>query len=971
MVSKEEAKEKIKELVKEFSEYSKEELDKKSEIQIQYEFIDELFKALGWDMRKDVEREERVLKKRADYIFRIGNQEKLVVEAKKTNVHLLEEQGRQAVSYAYHRKIKFSVLTNFKYIRVYHALSNIKNIDKNLLKKDGAYFILEAKEFLDKFDLLWLLSKESFEKEEINKLLSTKDERLAKPIDESILIDLLEIRELLSKDLKKLRNYLGDEKIDEAIQILINRFIFMRSVEDRGLENKNFLLGIRKDFRGGRLRKRLWDALEIQFKIFNKMYNSKLFAPSILEDEKDIFFDDDTLDKIIWILYFGTKGQQARYMFDQIPSDLLGSIYEQYLGTILRGTEKRVRLESGTGKRKKMGIYYTPSYIVDYIVKNTVGEYIKDKTIDEILEVKIVDPACGSGSFLIMAFQEICNVIEEKLKNKEKARKYKHTFQEWKGKLSLGEKATILTNCIYGVDLDEKAIELTELNLLLKILEEEGRDIPNKRLPNLFNNIKCGNSLIDDSKVAGDKAFNWKAQFPDVFSDGGFDVVIGNPPYIRVELLNHKEADYLKSRYNTVYQRCDIYVSFIERANELLKEGGYLGFINPNQFIVTEYGVKLREFLIDKRFIYKIIDFGDEQVFEGISTYTLILIANKSYKENFEYRKINNLNSLLNLDEQGNSLLINFSSLKDSPVWNLQSEIITKIKENSEPLSKIAHIKSPLTTGLDSLLYVSLIGEKENCYEVVNNNQKILLEKDLWKKIIRPKQIRPWLSFKPKLLVFFPYENKSNKFVLIEEKRFKKIYPKTYSFLSKHKKSLENRKDSRKTWKELGRQWYSLHRVGKPEDFYLDKILINSIINKKTFCLDLNKNLYPHGGIFGIISKKINLFYLLGLLNSNLIFHFIKKTASPKRGGYVSLNINILGQVPIKLPTSKQEKKMIDLVDQMLELQKKFHDKKVSGHEKERLEQQIKNVDYEIDQEIYKLYGLTPEEIKIVEEGLM
>lgn len=152
MISKEKAKERVKQLVKEFSEFSKEELDKKSEIQIQYEFIDELFKALGWNMRKDVEREERVLKGRADYIFRLGNQETLVVEAKKTSVSLGEDQGRQAVSYAYHRKIKFSILTNFKYIRIYHALSNIKNIDKNLL------FWLEFKDF---------------EKEDADKIINT------------------------------------------------------------------------------------------------------------------------------------------------------------------------------------------------------------------------------------------------------------------------------------------------------------------------------------------------------------------------------------------------------------------------------------------------------------------------------------------------------------------------------------------------------------------------------------------------------------------------------------------------------------------------------------------------------------------------------------------------------------------------------------------------------------------------------
>ena len=550
-MDKEKAKERVRELVKEFSEYSKDELNSMSEEDIKFKFIEPLFKALGWE-RKDINKESRVLKGRADYIFRIGNQESLVVEAKKTNVQLLEAQGRQAVSYAYHRKIKFSVLTNFKYIRVYHALSNIKNIDKNLL------FWLDFKDFEKEFDKLWILSRESFEKQEINKLLSKKDEQRYKPIDQSILIDLLQYRGWLSKDLKKLRTYLTQRQIDEVVQILIDRLIFMRSVEDRGLEERDFLLKIVKDHEQGRSSRRLWEILKTQFKIFDKMYNSKLFMEGLLR--KEGFFDDKTLIKVIRGLYYGTQHQQERYMFDEIPGDLLGNIYEQYLGVVLRGTEKRVKLDLGSGKRKKMGIYYTPSYIVDYIVKNTVREYLKDKTIDEILEVRIIDPACGSGSFLIRAFQEVCNLVEDKLKKGEIPKK-SISFKKYKERLSLLQKSTILKNCIYGVDLDEKAVELAQLNLMLNLLEEETRETRDRLLPMMRHNIKCGNSLIDDSKVAGDKAFNWKAQFPEVFSNGGFDVVVGNPPYVRHEQLKEFKP-YFNKNYKTYTGTADLFVYF-------------------------------------------------------------------------------------------------------------------------------------------------------------------------------------------------------------------------------------------------------------------------------------------------------------------------------------------------------------------------------------------------------------------------
>src|SRR3989338_11389772 len=218
-MDKEQAKAKLKELVNQFSKanLNKDHVSEQNEEWIKWNYIEPLLEILGWG-RSDIEKEYRVLKGRADYLLKIGNEETLVVEAKKAGVSLAEEEGRQAVSYAYHRKIKFAVLTNFKEIKVYHALANIKNIDKNLLKfEDGGLFRIPLDQFLTNFDKIFLLSKESFEKGEINKLLSKKDEKLAKAIDKSVFGDLLEIRRKLSSDLKHLRMHLTQEQIDEAV----------------------------------------------------------------------------------------------------------------------------------------------------------------------------------------------------------------------------------------------------------------------------------------------------------------------------------------------------------------------------------------------------------------------------------------------------------------------------------------------------------------------------------------------------------------------------------------------------------------------------------------------------------------------------------------------------------------------------------------------------------------------------------
>jgi len=894
MLSKEEAKEKLGNIVEKFLATPKNKLDFMPEEDIKFQFIEPLLEALGWE-KENISKETRVLKGRADYILKLGNQESLVIEAKKTNVSLSEDEGRQAVSYAYHRKVKFAILTNFKYIRVYHALSNIKNIDKNLL------FWFEIKDFEKEFEKLWLLSRESIEKGELNKKIPAKDERQAKPVDISILQDLLEIRGMLSRDLKKLRTYLDDEKIDEAIQILIDRLIFMRAVEDRGLENKNFLLGIIKDFREGRLRRRLWVVLQEEFKRFDKDYNSKLFAPSILENEKDIFFDDDTLAKVIRVLYFGYKDlENSRYMFDEIPGDLLGSIYEQYLGVVLRGTEKRVKLDLESGKRKKMGIYYTPSYIVDYIVKNTVGEYIKNKTIDEIIDVKIVDPACGSGSFLIRAFQEVCDMIEQKLKKGEKSDKYS-SFKTYKEKLSLGQKSTIMTNCIYGVDLDEKAVELAQLNLLLKMLEFEERNIPTKRLPNLLKNIKNGNSLIDDYKVAGDKAFNWHAQFPDVFKDGGFDVVIGNPPYGAG--LKENERKWLENKFKL--KSTDTAVLFMGLAVNLAKNNGVNSYIIPKPFVYSSTWEEIRENLLNG--LREIVDCG--KVWKEVKLEQVVYFYDKDEKHshyNSCIREETNIKCLGKINKY------NFKEF---------GFLLNGISEEELKIGK----------------KIRNVGSFMNDY--IFNQRGAIYQK--------------YVLSNPK--------NKSD-YKVLGGKQINKYYvrPDVKGFINKGKI-----KDDKAFIKgnSILTQRIVAH-VENPKDHIIITASLSKTINYKDYVIVDTINQLTN-------KSTVSSEFLLAILNSKLISWYAYRFIFGKAIRTMQFDNPVTNRIPIPNKIDKsQEKHLVSIVEQMLSLQKKLRESGVSGNEKERLEQQIKNIDYEIDQEVYRLYGLTKEEIKVVDESL-
>jgi len=893
MMDKEEAKEKIKALVKDFSEIPKQHLDSMPEEDIKFQFIEPLFEALGWE-RKEISKETRILKGRADYILKLGNQEVLVIEAKKTNVALMEEEGRQAVSYAYHRKVKFAVLTNFKEIRVYHALSNIKAIDRNLLRVNNDYFRFYSGDFIEKFDTLWLLSKESFEKGEINKLLSAKDEKVNKPIDESILEDLLEIRRHLSTELKSKKNYLTQEKIDEIVQLLIDRLIFIRSVEDRGLEPQNFLLGLDNDVRTQGVKLQLFPYLLEKFDDFNKRYDSRLFEPNLLEKEGS--FSDDVLHKVIRALYFGSEDNQARYMFDEIPGDLLGSIYEQYLGTILKGTEKRVKLDSESGKRKKMGIYYTPSYIVDYIVKNTIGEYIKDKKVDEILEVKIVDPACGSGSFLIRAFQEVCDRIEEKLNKGEVGSKLLFKSKGKIERLNLGQKIEILRNCIHGVDLDEKAVEIARLNLLLKLLEGEGQDTKKMLLPHLENNIKCGNSLIYNPKVS-DRAFNWHAQFPDVFKSGGFDVVVGNPPY-GAELLE-KDREMLEKKFSL--GNTDTACLFMALAIDLVKKEGINGFIIPKPFVYSSTWNGIRQKLLSG--LIEVVDCG--KVWKEVKLEQVIYFYNRNgaekiyrscVRENQEIKCVGNINKET-FQEFG--FLLNGISDKELKLGR-------KIKSAGRSLNNFV-------INQRGAIYQKEVTDKRSDFKVLGGAQigRYSIHQDI-KGYILKKVIND-----------------------------KKAYIKENSILVQRLVAhIENPIDHIKITASLSK------------DLKISEFIIVDTINQLQ-----NR---------GDVSSE----YLIAIINSKLTNWYAYRFIFGKAIRTMQFDNPVTERIIAPKVSSSQEKRIIELVNQMLELQKKYHDEKVAGGEKERLKQQIDNTDYEIDEEVYKLYGINEEEKKIIEESL-
>jgi len=522
-----------------------------TEEQTKVVFITPFFKALGWNTENrqnhndSVSYEENIAGKRSDYGFSISGITKFYLEAKtlkEEDIVFGTGYDKQAVNYAWLKSCSWAVLTNFETLAVYNADSG---------KPEWA-FTLRAVEYLSENgkEKLKLLSKDGFEEGLLDTWASENGKKpMKRPVDKQLLQDMIHFREILSKDIKKNNPQVSEDDIDETVQRILDRLVFIRNAEDRGYESKdlqsNYNQWSQKE--KGHLIKKVREL----YHHYRDVYNSGLFGKESktihISDQVDI--SNETLSEVIQGLY-SPEGANYSYNFAVLDADVLGKIYEQYLGNILKQTPKRAKLEESKTHRKEQGIYYTPSYIVDYIVKNTVGEFIRTHSPEEIRKVRILDPACGSGSFLISAYKELQNYwvkYNEKNKNiSESVRTLKQTKfnpdMEGKEIEFYTTKTEILKNNIFGVDLDSKAVEIAQLNLLLQISERK------HRLPLLQNNIKVGNSLIDDPSVS-ERAFKWEDEFPEIMKEGGFDIVIGNPPYVRIQNLNKQEVEYFNKNY--------------------------------------------------------------------------------------------------------------------------------------------------------------------------------------------------------------------------------------------------------------------------------------------------------------------------------------------------------------------------------------------------------------------------------------
>lgn len=999
-----------------------------NETQVRREFIDPFFEALGWDVNnraghaeayKDVIHEDAVkvsgVTKAPDYSFRIGGQRKFFVEAKKPSVNLRDAPAAafQVRRYAWSAKLPLSIVTDFEELAVYDC--RIKPDQKD--KSDKARIIYyNYRQYTDKWDeIAAVFSKDAILKGSFDKYAeSSKAKRGTSEVDSAFLAEIESWRDALARNIA-LRNTLSVRELNDAVQRTIDRIIFLRIAEDRGIEDYGSLRAL---CNGSNIYGRLQDL----FYKADDRYNSGLFHFRNERDQAEppdnltpkLGIDDKTLKDILQRLYY----PDSPYEFSVLPADILGQVYEQFLGKVIRLTsDHRAVVEDKPEVKKAGGVFYTPTYIVDYIVKNTVGKLLEGKNPKTAEKLRILDPACGSGSFLLGAYQNLLDwhlqwYTENDPGKHAKAKRpilYKGYGDTWH--LTTAERKRILLNNIYGVDIDIQAVEVTKLSLLLKVLEDETDETLNRQrmlfheraLPDLGNNIKCGNSLIgpdfydgkqiallDSEETQRINVFDWQAEFPEIFKAGGFDAVIGNPPYIRIQALKEwapKEVEFYKSAYKSAQKgNYDIYVVFVEKGLHLLNKTGRLGFILPHKFFNAQYGEPLRKVISEGKHLADIVHFGDKQIFVSATTYTCLLFLEKQARKDFCFEQIENVQAWQDENRQQSITNIQKRIPSDHATiteWNFttghESAVFEKIKTMPLYLGDAAHLFVGLQTDADDIFILEEI-RKDNKGHVLCKSKKTgeqhWFEDDHLKPFLKGSlNIRRYgLSNVNKRLIF-PYINLNGKSELIDEKKYKVHYPLTWEYLLLNRSHLQTRNKSR-----MGNEWYGYVYKKNHTRFDTVKLLAPSIATGSCFTIDAEGKYYfvgsggGGGGGYGIALKEdmFSYYYLLGLLNSALLSLYLKKISTQFRGGYIALNRQYIEQLPIRpinfsISADKaRHDNMVQLVDQMLLLNKQLAEAK-TGHEQTLLQRQIDATDKQIDKLVYELYELTPEEINIVE----
>lgn len=1000
-------------------------------------FIDKFFEALGWDVTApgpsrevvfharhtmnatvagedewDADLTQEELDARAsrtdipDYGFSIGGDLRFFVEAKRPHVGI---RGRDAAfqvkSYAWNEGLPFSVLTDFEHLRVFQTTQRPDHSKPNAGLLAG--YDLTCDNYVAEWDQIWaLLSREQVAAGHAADAARKARPRGATPVDEAFLRDMEGWREELGNDLLVRHPDLEMRELEEATQRILDRLVFVRVVEDRNVE-PNIVL---------RRYARLTDSyrhLAGEFRRLDAFYNGQLFDEHYSER---LEISDQVIQTIIANLY-AVDG--SPYRFDTFSADFLGKVYERFLGKQFDRTDSgRLRLVDKPEVRHAGGVYYTPRWVVDHMVASALAPLVDRKTPRQVQKIRVVDPACGSGTFLLGVLDFLIH-WHERYYDANRSKDPKNHYRDRLGqrRLTSDFKGEILVNNIFGVDVDPRAVEVAQMSLYLRILEEEtaatmnaqARLFEGARLPSLAQNIRAGNSLIEPSHVPRTlladldlrrriNPFNWHDHatgFGAVFADrGGFDVVIGNPPYTRVQEMRNsrpEETKIIEQRYAAATAGFDIASIFAERGLALLApaekkaRGGTLTFITSRTFTETDAGEAIRSLLRSGNHITDIVDFRSGRVFDEAGAYTVILTATARPNRKWRLTRVAEPTSREALTEALRDPLLSTEipahSLGPGP-WSLS------LPAEDALLTRLTHSNPSLADATGGVIFQGVITGHDGVFRAVDLGPD---KTDPSKRLVRPASTDPAsapLSFERVMLrpiyagkgdfqpfhtaksrewLIMPYAPpaRGKPFVLLPWSRIKKEAPGVANWLLKNETALRARSGA---WSDAN--WYSYSRRQNLERFAESKVMVPSMLDRLCATYDTKGHYFVNvsTGGYGLGHDRqsgADPEYVAALLNSTLLSWILKRYSRAWRGGWFEARKGNLERLPVVVPPVKRQ---CEIIDEYRQVRQAVADavRNPADAQATRLAQTATAT---FDHMVFRLYGVTAAEITLVQRA--
>jgi len=981
-------------------------LGPRSEVQVENSFTVEPGVAGEEDWDQDLTEEElaeRISHMRyPDYVIRPELVERFIVEAKKPSVNLASKAPAfQAKTYAWSRRLPIATLTNFKELRVFDGRfrPEYQRSNANLL----AALDLRCEDFVSSWDNLWdLLSREAVLGGSLDRFIVANPSRGARAVDRAFLDELDSWRIEVAIDLHRGNPDLDRWELAEATQRILDRVIFIRVMEDREILGQ---IVLRRYARQSDSYRRLAQ----EFRRLDVRYNGQLFAEHFSER---LELSDGLFQRLLADLY----PPRSPYRFDVVGSDLLGSVYERFLGQeIAVDPEGQVRVELKPEVRHGGGVYYTPRWVVDRIVEKVVGPLVEGKRPAAVANVRILDPACGSGAFLLGAFDHLIK-WHERYYDQHPTEDPRAHFVTVDGRrhLTADMKAQILKNSIFGVDIDPQAVEVTQMNLYLALLEHENRTTLETQqrlfdqayLPPLNRNVRCGNSLLLESDLPpgtllGDEdielrrrinPFEWRDSrdgFGEVFTQrNGFDAIVGNPPYTRVQVLRAirpEEADAYQARYSSASEGSfDIASLFIERGLELLRPDGRLGYIVSRQFAETAAGRPLRELLANGRHVKEIVDFTDGFVFEEVSAYTMLLTLGRAPSPSYRLTRVSAppSNSALATAEAAGSKFtwVKPSSTLGAAEWDLESpaeaELLRRLARDNPTLADVCGdtVFQGVVTGADFVFCLDDLGPHENDPSL----RKVRHRRTAAEAVVEESLIRPVLAGRSDIqrfshrdareVLLLPYarEDATQRFELLQGAKLQTDYPHTWSWLCLQRAELEGRTG---TWTE--HNWWSYSRRQNLERFEERKVLVPYMLDYSCAWLDEGRHFFVNvtTGGYGIpITDSAEGRYLCALLNSRLLSWALRLYSRAFHGGWFAARKGNLVRLPIADVNADTKATIVSLFDMCVETKADVEQAR-SDQDRTLRERAYAEAVRRFDLAVEEAFGVTESERGVLELG--